>query len=246
MRKTAKRREPVATSADPTLRSGSRATESNGTGGRRHLSITYRIRPNKIQAMTDKKLLRKQYLATRQRMTDAACQANSKTIAEAVFASDKFLSATKIAVYLSQGKEVNTTRIIEEAWHQNKKVYVPVINKDKTMRFVIYNLETRLEQNFFGIAEPVLQPKTEIAVPEELDLVFFPLLAFDKNGNRLGMGGGYYDRYFSFTNSAHLRKTVTLIALAHACQEHQNLPFDPWDVALDFVFTENQSFAFAG
>ena len=77
--------------------------------------------------------------------------------------------------------------------------------------------------------------------PKRLDLVFMPLVAFDKNSNRLGMGGGFYDRCFAFRNTTqqdNIRTRPLLIGCAHALQEMSSLKPEKWDVPLDGILTE--------
>ena len=90
-----------------------------------------------------------------------------------------------------------------------------------------------MEDNRFGIAEPpASNPHIQ---PEDIDAVLAPLVAFDDQGHRLGMGGGYYDRFLPRLNAG-----TPLIGVAFACQQYeQPLPREAWDVPLHAVVTEN-------
>ena len=125
-------------------------------------------------------------------------------------------------------KRVN---VIERCWRRRIVVAVPVLG-GRDMRFAAYRCGTTLERNEFGIPEPA-QP--EVVTPT---VVLAPLVAFDDRGHRLGMGGGYYDRFFAAT------PTTARIGIAHECQRAPALPATSSDVSLTAVVTENgwQSF----
>jgi len=92
-----------------------------------------------------------------------------------------------------------------------------------------------MSTNRFNITEPIDQSATVTA--EQLDAVLVPLLGFDQMGNRLGMGGGFYDRSFEFRIKS-ATKTPVLIGVAYDFQQLDNLPAEPWDVPLDIIITE--------
>ena len=146
----------------------------------------------------------------------------------------------KIALFLPQDGELNTLETIEFLWNETKhQVYLPVLEtKDEWhMAFVQYKPQSIMQNNQFGIKEPYAAA-TEHLSGEQLDWVFMPLVGFDNNGNRLGMGGGYYDRTFAFKLNSELQ-TTKLIGWAHSCQKTDTLlPSEPWDVPLDGILTE--------
>ena len=146
----------------------------------------------------------------------------------------------KIALFLSQDGELDTHETIQFLWDETEhQVYLPVLEtKDEWhMAFVQYTAQSEMQDNQFGIKEPSAAI-TEHLSGEELDWVFMPLVGFDSNGNRLGMGGGYYDRTFAFKLNAESHKTK-LIGWAHSCQQTESLlPCEPWDVPLDGILTE--------
>jgi 5-formyltetrahydrofolate cyclo-ligase len=94
-----------------------------------------------------------------------------------------------------------------------------------------------VQANRFGIPEPQL-PAAQQWQPEALDAVLVPLLAFDRHGNRLGSGAGYYDRSFAFLGTRRPRPAPLLIGVAYAMQEVERLAIEPWDVPLDYIATE--------
>ena len=94
---------------------------------------------------------------------------------------------------------------------------------------------TPLEQNSFGIWEPV---DGELISPRNLDIAITPTVAFDKNNNRIGMGGGYFDRCFAYLRHRHLWFRPKLIGVAFACQEVEEIRPNPWDIRLYTVFSD--------
>lgn len=120
-------------------------------------------------------------------------------------------------------------------WHQQgKTVYLPQLLANKQLRFACWHGDVRgLRANRFGIPEPVQRRHVSGC---QLDAVLMPLVAFDRNGNRLGMGGGYYDRSFAF-RLVGWRNRPLLIGLAHDFQQQPALPCESWDIPLDMIVT---------
>ncbi|WP_159287438.1 5-formyltetrahydrofolate cyclo-ligase, partial [Klebsiella pneumoniae] len=101
----------------------------------------------------------------------------------------------RIALYLANDGELNTQPLIEWLWQQGKQVYLPVLHPFAKghLLFLHYHTHTPMDKNRYGIAEPKLDQRL-ICPVRELDIIGTPLVAFDQSGQRLGMGGGYYDR----------------------------------------------------
>jgi 5-formyltetrahydrofolate cyclo-ligase len=112
---------------------------------------------------------------------------------------------------------------------------LPVVQEDGLLRFAPWRPGDPLEPNRYGIPEPTHGTEATLP-PEALRLVLMPLLGFDREGGRLGMGGGYYDRSFAFRQSR--PAPPVLVGVGFACQELPALDPEPWDVALDAVLTE--------
>lgn len=154
-----------------------------------------------------------------------------------------FLQSQHIACYLPAKDEMDTSFIIHAIWTAQKQCYLPrlVDGQAKSMEFVSYDEKDPLQANQYGIAEPAYP--AQVIEPEKLDIVLMPLVAFDRQRGRLGMGGGYYDRTFQFL-STQSKRHPQLIGLAFAIQEAEKLPIDAWDVPLDGVLTENELLIF--
>lgn len=156
-------------------------------------------------------------------------------------------SAQHIAIYLHNDGELNTQAVIDWCWQQGKQVYIPILHpfSHKQLLFTRLTATTPLVKNKYGISEPRLNV-TDVIPYLQLDLVCSPLVAFDLAGNRLGMGGGYYDRTFSqhqFVRDG--QQPPYVLGLAHDCQQHDNLPIAPWDMPIKEIITPSTTFTFA-
>nr|VFK20302.1 MAG: 5,10-methenyltetrahydrofolate synthetase [Candidatus Kentron sp. LPFa] len=119
-----------------------------------------------------------------------------------------------------------------------KKAYLPVLH-GKGLWFLPFDANTPLVCNKYGIPEPALSSDSR-CIPQALDLVLTPLVAFDGMGRRLGMGGGYYDRTFAYLLRRRVFVKPMLVGVAYAFQQVATpLPKNPWDVPLDGVVTDN-------
>jgi 5-formyltetrahydrofolate cyclo-ligase len=103
--------------------------------------------------------------------------------------------------------------------------------------YLPYQRTTRLVDNHFGIPEPEANTDQRCP-PSRLHTVLMPLVAFDSHGNRLGMGGGYYDQTFAFKKRPRVSTKPRLIGVAHEFQRVAELPNNDWDVPLDGILTE--------
>lgn len=149
---------------------------------------------------------------------------------------DLFSDCSSLALYCALDGEVNPLPLAQHAWQLNIPVYLPVVDPIQLgkMTFRRWTENSPLTANQFGIPEP---RSGDIITPEQLHTVLLPLVGFDIKGNRLGMGGGYYDRTFSFRKSQH---KPFMIGLAHECQKVAALSCAPWDMPLDAVLTDVQ------
>lgn len=116
---------------------------------------------------------------------------------------------------------------------------LPVLHDDGMLRFAPWTAGATLTSNRHGIPEPDVAESALLSA-EQMDAVVAPLLAFDAHGQRLGMGGGWYDRSFAFNRTSGSR--VPLIGVGYAFQQVDALDAEPWDVPVDAVCTENRSF----
>lgn len=169
-------------------------------------------------------------------MTSPERAAASQKISEFVCNSNWFRSSETLACYLPFPGEVDTWRIIERALSMKKRVFAPIIEKNFTMRFREINAATTLQTNNLGLTEP---NSGSFAHPRALDVVIAPVVAFDSRNNRVGMGGGYFDRTFSFLRHRKTYFHPKLIGVAFECQKVDEIRPNPWDIRLFGVITES-------
>ena len=153
----------------------------------------------------------------------------SEKIAEKVSRSSWFQRASFVACYLSTPDEVATWTIIQRAWCMKKRIFAPVLKKNDVMQFCELTADTDIRTNQYGLAEPL---GGEIIAPRVLDVVITPVVAFDDAGHRVGMGGGYFDRTFSFLKGRKHLFHPKLIGVAFACQQVDEITPNPWDIRL--------------
>ncbi|MEJ2140569.1 MAG: 5-formyltetrahydrofolate cyclo-ligase [Gammaproteobacteria bacterium] len=175
-------------------------------------------------------------LAARRAMTTNERIAASARICERIVRSHQFRACKNLGAYLPMRDEVDPTRIIERAWRAQKRVFVPVTDSHGTMNFCEIEPDSVVTRNRYGLWEPL---SGLIIDSRDLDCVITPLVAFDNNNRRIGMGGGYYDRCFHFLKNRRKWLKPKLIGVAFACQESDAIKHDSWDVPLYSIVTEN-------
>lgn len=182
-----------------------------------------------VSPPTDKKMLRDHARALRSSLSPVEILEKSGRICRNVL---EVLDGTNpLMVYASKPPEVNTQALIGLLIAQGKTVVVPIIEKDtKTLRLSYLDDPSVLQESTFHVPEPVGHELPARA--SDVKAVIIPMLAFDKKGNRLGYGSGYYDRFLS--SHPHL----TRIGLAFACQECKEIPADPTDAGMDIIVTD--------
>ena len=164
--------------------------------------------------------LRQQIRKTRANLTALQQQQAENSITQQALALIEERNAQHIALYVSFDGEISTDKLIKTLWAQDKHVYLPVLHpfNPNHLLFLRYLPDTPMLKNKFGIWEPKLNVQNVLPL-DELDILFTPLVAFDKEGNRLGMGGGFYDRTLqNWQNSSFIT-----VGLAHQCQQVEQL-----------------------
>jgi len=150
-----------------------------------------------------------------------------------------FLRATRVGLYLPNDGEADPSLIMDICLQSGKKCFLPVLHPTvNRLHFVAYDRHTALVANSYGIPEPSLRG-AKLAPAWSLDLILMPLVGFDRQGNRLGMGGGYYDRTLAFVNGAR-PPAPRLVALAHSFQEIASIPTRNWDIAVEKIITDRE------
>jgi 5-formyltetrahydrofolate cyclo-ligase len=155
-----------------------------------------------------------------------AAQAVSDHIAEL----PDWSTAQRIALYLAADGEIDTAPLSELGRARHKELFLPVIKADNSLVFAEWRPDSVLSTNRFGIPEPPTQARRCPA--QDLDIVFLPLVGWDLQGGRLGMGGGFYDRTLAGIAGP------LLVGLAHANQQVDCIPREEWDISLDFIASD--------
>ncbi len=153
-----------------------------------------------------------------------------------------FMRSQHIALYWAVDGEIDVRLAAKQLWKMGKNCYLPVVHPTihHQMWFLEYSSNTPLTLNRFKIPEPVRREARKFP-PELLDIVLLPIVGFDITGARLGMGGGFYDATFSFTQTRKRRKPW-LLGVAHSCQQVATLATAIWDIPMHSVVTEKDIF----
>lgn len=140
-----------------------------------------------------------------------------------------------IAIYLTNDGEIDPIFFIEACWKRSISVCLPVLHPFNSgqLLFLNYHSKSVMQANIYGIAEPTLDVRNVVPV-KNIDIIYTPLVAFDAQGNRMGMGGGYYDRTLA------VNPQVIAIGIAHDCQQVDALTPQSWDVPLSQIITPTQ------
>lgn len=183
-----------------------------------------------------KSIRQKRRLLTQEQQQDAALK-----LCEQVLTHPKIKQAQTIALFLSFDGEIDTSPLISQLWALNKQVCLPVLHPFHRhhLLFLRYTPSTALVKNRFNISEPPLNVNAVIPL-SNIDIIFTPLVAFDEQGQRLGMGGGFYDR----TLENWQQKSFYPMGLAHTCQQVTHLPIANWDVPLPEIITPEKIWHF--
>lgn len=176
--------------------------------------------------------LRAQLLEQRQALSPNQVIQDSAAACEHLLKSDVFQSASTIASYLATNNELDMALALDDCHKKNKPVFLPMISdfKRKMMDFRQYLPDDTLHKNRYGIAEPTVE--AELWSPAKNDVILVPLVACDLAGNRLGMGGGFYDRFLE-----QRADSLVKIGIAYDWQVLDSVPTEAWDIPVDYVLT---------
>ncbi len=164
-----------------------------------------------------------------EQQTDMAQQAAAR-----MMAYPPVVMAHSVALFLSFDGELDTRPLIDQLWRAGKRVYLPVLHPFSAgnLLFLRYHPQSELVVNRLKIQEPRLDVR-EVLPLAQLDVLIVPLVAFDAQGQRLGMGGGFYDRTLQHWQQYRLQP----VGYAHDCQQVDAIPVEEWDIPLPAVVT---------
>ena len=169
--------------------------------------------------------LRKEIRAKKRAMTEEEIIKKSHNLCEKFLQCDAYKTAKSVYGYLPYNQEVRTWELLEQAMKDGKKVAVPKVHGEE-MRFIYITDFSQVSDGYCGIPEPL---NDDPIATDKDSLVLMPGLAFDRDGHRIGYGGGFYDRFLSAEPS---HKTV---ALCYDFQLVEELPTEEFDIPVDVV-----------
>lgn len=178
--------------------------------------------------------LREQHRQARAALGDESQHRHAKALSERLLALPEVQHARHIAAYIAIRGEISLAPAIKLLELTGAQIYLPVL-RGESMHFAPWHSAQKLLKKGFGLLEPDAAEK-DWRRATELDLVLAPLVVFDEHCNRIGQGGGYYDRTFSFRHNAPRRQPL-LLGVAHHSQQAPALPVQAWDVPLDMIAT---------
>lgn len=191
--------------------------------------------------------IRRRIRRRRRSLSERERQSAALEFARTAAATTLFRNSRHIAFYFPNDGELDPTPLLHRALDMNKRCYLPVLDRLTSDRlwFSPYDGGDHLVLNRFGIPEPGGGIRRRVRA-RRLDLVLAPLVAFDMEGNRLGMGGGYYDRTLSFLKHRRRWRRPRLYGIAYEFQKVERLESAPWDVPLAGVITERRLYQIHG
>lgn len=186
-------------------------------------------------AVMDKNRIRYTMRQKRAELSSDALHLAATNLAKQAAEYTPLLTAKKIASYVPANGEISPLALHKAS---TANFFFPRITNYQQSTMAFYCASNQLERNRFNILEPVAQG--DIQTLKDVDVILLPLLAFDKTGNRLGMGGGFYDRALAFKENRSPVEPPHLIGLAHQFQKVEQLPAENWDIPLDAILTDKQ------
>jgi len=185
--------------------------------------------------------LRRECRKRRRSLTTAQQTDHSLAFAALAHRQGLVQRARRIAAYIGADGELDPAPLFSTIQCCRKQLYLPVLRPHPQLKlwFVHHPAGGALIENRFGIPEPPIRHR-HICLPWALDIILLPLVAFDAQCNRMGMGGGFYDRTLAYLRHRTAWRRPRLIGVAHECQKVEQLPLNEWDVPLDRVITESR------
>lgn len=184
-------------------------------------------------------LLRQEILAKRRQLTAKESAQAGLSILKTIMQMNVFKRTVNVASYISLSGEL-CTKDMNEYFMTRHHLCLPymVTGQKGKMDFYSFKKGDELVENRFHILEPKNQPEN-LVLEDKIDVIVVPLVAFDNKGNRMGMGGGYYDRMLK-----KVRKDCLVIGVAYEFQQVDELLVEEWDMPMDIVITEKNCYEF--
>ena len=184
--------------------------------------------------------LRQQITRQRSELDDEFQTVAAAVIADRISKIRALQRATRIGIYSAFRGEVNCDALLNKPILRKKHIFLPILEK-KRLKYASFNADTKWNTNRFGILEPVYSDRNIVSA-RQLDIVLVPLVGFDRECNRIGMGAGYYDRSFAFRKRRTIWHKPLLIGLAYDFQLVEHIRPEVCDVPLECVITEEECY----
>ena len=191
-----------------------------------------------VDALAQRRELRQQLAEHRRALSPPARMSAAQGLRHTLEQLPEYFTDTLVAGYWAIDGELPLNLVIPPLARRGQQLLLPVLQADRRLVFAPWQAGDPVQPNRHGIPEP-MEPAT-LYVPAQVELVLVPLLGFDRQGHRLGHGGGYYDRSFAFLRTQTRPAVPLLVGIAYSFQELACLEAAEWDVPLDFVATETE------
>ncbi|HEX5842494.1 MAG TPA: 5-formyltetrahydrofolate cyclo-ligase [Pseudomonas sp.] len=191
-------------------------------------------------ASGERQLLRRELRARRRQLSTYQQRQAAHALSRRLWQQPEIRQARHIALYWPADGEISPLHFARQAQARGHRLFLPVLMEfpQPHLRFARWQPGLRLRRNRFGIPEPASTPRRHA---RELDVILLPLVGFDAQGGRLGMGGGFYDRTLAFMQ-ARAKAGPRLLGLAHEAQRVDALQQAPWDIPLQAVVSDRRCY----
>lgn len=188
-----------------------------------------------------KKRLREKLLKRRDSIPPELKAQKEAAIEKRLFTLDAFKKSKSILMYVSFRSEVDTRKYLDDMLRSGKRLILPVVDSRHNV-LKLYDVKdtSELAPGYMGIPEPNIRENRRVTI-KDIDLVVIPGTGFDAKGNRLGYGGGYYDRLLSYESKQLAEiEHIPTIALAFEEQIGEDIPAEPHDITVDMIITDER------
>lgn len=190
------------------------------------------------QQLYQRKILRQQLRQSRRSLTPLKQTLHSIRLSVNLFRRMTINKSDKVAVYLSTDGEISLHHVIKKLWRKQVKCFLPVIApKTGMLAFIAYSKSQTLTKNCYDISEPGYR-RSKVYSIDKMNIILMPLVGFDRQGNRLGMGGGYYDKALGEKNYCASIRNKKVVGVAHTLQKVKHIPCANWDIKPELILTE--------